>query len=560
MSFQDLLFAIQRRRVPVASRVFRFRGGPAKRILYLATFFIILGIWFANRFQPTNIQDDPIQLPSKDSKSNFHLLITTSASTTRTTLCQCLISAAILDYPPPTLVNYERSVRLRRGRENVQDIYDFLTGKEVGGDDVVLIVSESTWLQLPPQVTISRFLQANRDTNSRLLKQWVPKYTQNVLFGAAKRFSNHPRDPSSAAVPMSPLSDDLYDQINTASGRYGNPKYKHPRFLSSNTVIGKAKDLIPVYKYALELLMATDQEGYQSQQAISQVFGEQEAHRRWKGSGSSNIFLHGYFQNKFKNLAPPNETTHEGVRNYEFGIGLDYESSIFQLMDDSEDDVRFVTFNGPTIVASPSKLEKFKKPIKLPMYLLSKSTRRPFALSSPSGTNVTGKSYWHTIPWSEVSLATNIIVPGSRIPSMLDFHETAKFQFEGWPSHLFNPDFRNVLTNLTSLRVAWWPNMWFAGRSRALMQSYLNISNSIGADESAGWDNRGGRGGVWTGSGEWLAWKEVCGGVDGLYKDGRPDLDEMSDEGVVRNSFGNIVEGDDGGKGFEGLRFQGGGV
>lgn len=465
------------------------------------------------------------------------------------------------------------------------------------------------WLQLPPEVTMNRFHHEIMDSNAAILKQWgtlpanpthpssepTPKYKQKVIFGAAKQCSLPAWDPGCAAIPFGPLSRDLYVALTSKNfnERYGNPQYQNPQFLSSYTVIGRVSDLIPIYKRTLDLLRATDQEKFVGQQAITQIFGEQEAHRRWVdgrpfGSITWWDFMQGYKPSNSRSPSPTPPPS-SAVSDYEFGIGVDYSSSIFQTVDTSQKDLRFIAFNRSIFIASPSKLEAeiFKRPISLPLDLVSNLTRRPFVLDSQLCTTGTAgrQAEWQNTPysnvklpkctvtgigglaelqnttWSEVELATNVVnpvgvFPGSVIPSVLDFHETSKFRVDGDTYSKYSWGWEIKDTNLTSLREKWWPNMWYTNHSRALVGRYLNSSK----EPEDMWNMRGGYGGVWTGQGEWLGWKEICGGVEGLYGDEGGDLDERADEGVVRNSFGNVVEGDDGGREFEGLRFGGGGV
>ncbi|KAH6672964.1 hypothetical protein B0J14DRAFT_60975 [Halenospora varia] len=67
-------------------------------------------------------------------KPKFHLLIGT-ATNKSDHLCKTLLSAAILNYPPPTLLQYENEEQI------VPNINAFLLGKEIRDDDLVLVVS-----------------------------------------------------------------------------------------------------------------------------------------------------------------------------------------------------------------------------------------------------------------------------------------------------------------------------------------------------------------------------------------------------------------------------------
>jgi hypothetical protein len=68
----------------------------------------------------------------------FHLLIPAREPTAR--LCKTLLSAVVLNYPPPVLINYGSNKHDRD--DTVHQTYKFLRGKEVESDDLVLIVEE----------------------------------------------------------------------------------------------------------------------------------------------------------------------------------------------------------------------------------------------------------------------------------------------------------------------------------------------------------------------------------------------------------------------------------
>jgi hypothetical protein len=72
-----------------------------------------------------------------------------------------MLSAAILNYPPPTLISYGAPGRSERpGADAVKNIFSFLLGKEAHEDDLILVVEERT-LQGPlcnADLTFSRCL------------------------------------------------------------------------------------------------------------------------------------------------------------------------------------------------------------------------------------------------------------------------------------------------------------------------------------------------------------------------------------------------------------------
>jgi hypothetical protein len=88
--------------------------------------------------------DDDARLDhGKDSskKPKFHLLITAKGPTPN--LCKTLLSAAVLNYPPPTLITYGATEEdWRSGADVIHHTHSFLKSKEAHRDDLVLVVEE----------------------------------------------------------------------------------------------------------------------------------------------------------------------------------------------------------------------------------------------------------------------------------------------------------------------------------------------------------------------------------------------------------------------------------
>jgi hypothetical protein len=381
----------------------------------------------------------------------------------------------------------------------------------------------------------------------------APKYTQKVLFGAQKGCSNPPGDPACYSVPQSSLPKDIYGH---QTDRHSSGKYNRPSFMGSTIVMGRVPDLRPIFKLASELLEFEDVGKYGSQYIFSQIFGEQEYQRtlyhdtlvpksRWREWLDSKIG-----PKVDPSITPPHMTIVPG-KNYEFGIGLDYASSIFQVMNNSAEDIHSVRFDHPSIIASPSKLSSayFKNPIHLPLDL--EITPLPFSQHQVSAKephppiSALDNLPEENIAWAEVELATNVIVPGSSVPAMLNFHGSEKLLKEMWPEM--------------------WPEMWYQKYSRALMRQYIRSPDGPVAAAAAAqggdqwWDLRGGKGGVWNERGEWREWMEVCAGThDEVFMDGKGPFgmedEKFGGEMPVYNSFGKILSGKERGKSQDELK------
>ncbi|KFY14920.1 hypothetical protein V492_02321 [Pseudogymnoascus sp. VKM F-4246] len=471
-------------------------------------------------------------------------------------LCKTLVSAAILNYPPPTLVGYgsENNENEADGGATT-DTLKFLLSKQIQDGDLALVVDERTWFQLPAQVLVDRFESHLQRSNAALLSKYgasdnnTPsnrpqgRFKEKILFGAEKSCIDHKSDDTACyASPLSPLPKDVYGP-NTDEPPTTNYR---PRYLYSPNMIGRAGDLRDMLQYAqLKLDTRTSKES--TQYLYSEIFGDQELKREKIRRASLNPLS--AFREWLKRKNPQNDQASLGIdkldlndtgsintNNPDFGIGLDYSSSIFQVLDNSVDDLQFITFNHPTLVNSPSRISApdFSHPIDLPQDL--NSTAPPFKLHS---TAVQGPV--SDIPllevdklpvkkqWSEVALATNIIVPGTQIPSSMSLFGA------GTPG----------------LEETWWKKMWFQPKARALMRRYMrSYTGHIAAEAAAGggelwWDFRGGKGGIWTDKGEFLEWQEVCGQYDEtVFGDqmGKLGEEEKTKPGQpVYNKFGKII-------------------
>lgn len=74
-------------------------------------------------------------------KPKFHLLIPATKPTVN--LCKTMLSAAILNYPPPTLIGYgAHGVNERPGVGVVKNTFHFLLGREAHKDDLILVIEQ----------------------------------------------------------------------------------------------------------------------------------------------------------------------------------------------------------------------------------------------------------------------------------------------------------------------------------------------------------------------------------------------------------------------------------
>ncbi|MCJ1414432.1 hypothetical protein MMC32_000758 [Xylographa parallela] len=479
---------------------------------------------------------------------SFHVVIPASASNDR--LCKTLLSSFLLNYPPPTLVNFGENFtgdNWDKGSHagKIKGVYNFLNGNSrVYDDDLVLVIDGyDVWFQLPPELLVTRYHTLIQDANRRLRKQYgitskqissigtkksgTQMYEQSVVFGADKLcWPNVSDDPACASLPESTLPDDSYGKTTDRDPEGFNNR---PKYLNSGTITGPVGDVRTIYKRALEKV----DQGFGAigdQFVFAEILGEQEYARDLSNSNARNSWFLGLsgslspFQPSLPVTRTVKNITLIPNQRYEYFIGLDYRSSLFQTMTHSGEDIRFITYDNVTSRSSnkrqilPLDVSRARPPYPSNDTLTTLMTNKILALSKsldklPSH----GQNTWLSTP-----LATNL--RSFTVPTLL---------------HI-NGD--------KSLLDSWWPSVWFQPNARALLRHYMRTPQPFLWGTVAGpekmWDMRGGRGGVWTSDGRWLEWGEVCEGVEeSVFGDGKGTWGEEEGDGRTFNSFGKQVTG-----------------
>ena len=499
----------------------------------------------------TLVSDGTFPLSLAKASPSFHLLI--PASESNPNLCKTLLSSFLLNYPPPTLINYGKifeGVNWDNGTHcgKIRGVYDYLRdSKWVRDDDLVLVIDGyDVWFQLPPEVMIERYHTTIRAANERLRRQYgmitpkelrtgdkterAQKYAQSVVFAADKLcWPNPAEDPACAALPPSTLRKDVY---GPETDKDPDGFLNRPRYLNSGTVIGPAAEVRAIYEYALKKVEEENRGIIGDQFVFAEIFGEQEYQRqltrrtsqgaggRWLDWLSNALGTSYHFNGTINNM-----TVVPGQR-YEFGLGLDYESQLFQTMTHSASDVDFLSYNDTALLEYAHKTDPNSRGrhLSLPSDIHS--------ATPPMGEHDGGKmSDLGTVPedttWQTLPLATNLHVPS--IPTLL---------------HL-NGD--------KSLLETWWPRMWFQPYSRALLRHFMRTpaeAATAGAGSGAETgspflrDSRGGKGGVWTDGAVWLEWADMCRGVEQeVFADGMGVWGRGG--GRVLNQWGTVVAGEE---------------
>jgi len=148
-----------------------------------------------------------------------------------------LLSAAILGYPSPTIINWNRTfgdAGLVEGGSHlakISGIHDYVSSLGEGHEDdlVLMIDGYDVWLQLRPQTLVDRYFDINRRADERIRKELgtaalVHQIHQEIIFGCQKRcWPWHSDDPPCYAVPESTLPRDIYGSRTDTEGEEDDP-------------------------------------------------------------------------------------------------------------------------------------------------------------------------------------------------------------------------------------------------------------------------------------------------------------------------------------------------
>ncbi len=483
--------------------------------------------WFRSHHQVSDeLSDTAIPCNKTWPRPRLHLLV--DGRYNDPGLCRTLLTAVVQGYPPPVLVGYREGIAelmddvgLYRAMLRVLSDYR----QRIGREDVVMWLREGQWVQLPAEVTVRRYLQQKGVINRRLAQKHPDaNIRQHILLPASKTcFYKQCNNTDPGNFPVSTLPPDIYGPMENKATE---ARYTRPHLILPGAFLGDARDVSSLLQASLETA-GIDTKHFGGEASINRLFTQQEQARREHLRPPqtkltelvSSIFN---LVDKLTNFKHPSSLSQNTVNSTAFnlttselGLHLDYESRIFQPIDPSTtiNDIRFLTFSrNHSLVLSnpPSKTASYLylSPLSLPPELPTNSSPLSHININPSpplGTpfypplfpdsqelfNNLSKLK-KTVLWSTVSLATNIVVPRGSIPSVLDMRECDD-----------TPEMVNE----------WWERLWFRPYARVLLQGYLRPDRrAVALDEygegEAGWwkwNDRGGRGGVWTDLGELMS-------------------------------------------------------
>ncbi|KAF2628699.1 hypothetical protein BU25DRAFT_30730 [Macroventuria anomochaeta] len=459
---------------------------------------------------------------------NFHLLMTSEKNSDA--FCKSTLSAMLLNYPPPTAVGFHQTFISpgHKERQTLFGIREYLHNEKlVHDEDLLLIVDgQDTWFQLPSDVIIKQYEAVLEYANARLLKKYgldenkLQKFNQTIIFGAEKVCEGD--DTACKLAPSSILPDDIYGAGEETTSTEDLPA----KYLDSRVVMGPAKDLRVFFDAALKKYEKEHTEKQTMQSVIATMFGEQQLIRdaaltegksatsklrEWVGKAVEEHVA------AERRLEAANLTIRPG-KQYEYSIGLDYTHTLFQPL-------LYTTLDElvPLVHENSTDLSKYRHPktitphLSLPPTLLS--SKLPFwspnlYLHNPSP-DTNKPAYIDKLDfdfdldwlpdrrthWSKIPLIQNTYT--GAIPALI----------LRVPDAIHDPKSSGIPSAQISFN-----HLWFAPHKRALLRQYFRTPQSpngyhnslVGGDRS--WDQRGGRGGIWTSKEQiWLPWGEVDG-------------------------------------------------
>jgi hypothetical protein len=297
--------------------------------------------------------------------SNMHLIIV--ADTPTSSLCKTLLSAAILGYPAPIIVNWAKdlpeSLHIPK-REGVpskaEGVAEYLATLDKSHDDDVAIVLEGeSLMQLRASTLVERFFSVQRRANEQIKKKWGKTAVKNgikqeILFGAQKECNGlSANDAACYGAPASPLPSKIYGDDTDVEGGDDDNRFDHfrPRFMDSGSAMGTVAALRKVFSAAAA--HSSGKDDHERKVALQRIFGRQQSYRevlrRKAGLGTNKGFTKAHLAAVKEEIKiNPNGT-------WEFGIGFDYASEISANTAFSHDDYGLVKFSDPNSLQDARK-------------------------------------------------------------------------------------------------------------------------------------------------------------------------------------------------------------
>ncbi|KAI4705454.1 hypothetical protein J4E81_000336 [Alternaria sp. BMP 2799] len=452
----------------------------------LVVFWTALHLNSLDTIRQAAVQDP---LTANIQESRLHLLIVATSS--GLDLCRLLLSASVLLYPPPVLIDWAGAGAFNAAETHLAKIAGplrYLESLSPAQDtDIVLLVDGfDVTFQLGPDVLLKRYFEETAAANNRLVNRYGKSHMRkhkiynSILFGPDKVC--WPEDVLRLAcwvVPDSPLHPDAFGPYTDG---WGDMNHARPRWLNSGTIIGPAGEMREMFRATQEKIKQTynpeDVLRNSDQKYFADVWGDQEYARILSHGDKPYGMPEGVQEIDLPTLKEGEVT--------EYHIGLDYRSSLFQTAAGYRNYIAWMATNRSSLPSSSKSVEPYR--IDLQEDVLQ--SRKPFAaISDDPALKETS--------WRDVSLGFNTVT-GQPFP-VLHF------------------------TGDKSFRDTWWPRMWYSGEAERLQRTASQVNDEkIGSDPINGvrwtknmpYDSKVGepeeKSGAWSDQGASLSWKSLC--------------------------------------------------
>lgn len=474
--------------------------GYGNSLLLLSTAFLFFSL-FLCLLRPAQISLlRPFGGSSQQTRGIHFLLPTTSTSPE---VCKVIFGGAVLGYPVASLLGWEGRGRFNGSESHLFKLSETLfylnTLRKDQDDDLVLILDAfDIWLQLPPEVTIRRFLRAIEKENQRLKSDRLlgavsvdDRTIKNTILFGADKFC-WPQDGEKidcGAFPNSTLPSDFLGP-NTDGGEVS----MRPRYLNSGTIMGPVGHLRDLFRATLEKVDLEWNDDFEfknsDQHYLSLVWAEQEVARTRVKNGTAE------------------ETEGEQV---EFHIAVDHESDAFLIQNGYSQYLTWMTFNRSTAASESQEPSSAHNMGRLDRLLLGEDI-----MSSPGPYSAADEDEATSLPtelsWADVMLGTNTAT-GTVFPL---YHLTGNKLLRGlwWARMWFHPHGENLLK---AARKRWLANIRSEGHHVVATVDGVQYIAKLPNDPRDVFQGMRARdkanlyGGAWNDLGEYMSWKELCG-------------------------------------------------
>ncbi|VTO83006.1 unnamed protein product [Fusarium graminearum] len=325
---------------PFAKRLLRL---PLRTVtILIAAFLVLPGLLALTSVKGrAYLKDPPVETEPVEHlvTQDRRLAIVLPANNPDHELCKVITSSIALGYPCPVIVNWGKTYDPSKGwkggshlakitgtLEYLDSVVDPNTPDEnrlEENDLVVLSDSYDVWFQLPPDVLIKRYHEANAQANRRLAAQYKGRgkvtMQQTIIVSAQKKC--FPPESSGSILhcdqlPDSPVRKDLYGP-NTDR----DPNEFHdnrPKYLNSGSMIGPVGDMRRYFRRVYERMQRGLVNG-------KDLYSDQD---------KDFEFLH---------------------EEFEYHVGLDYTQQLFIPTVFEEQDGEIIALNDAAGIAEKSK-------------------------------------------------------------------------------------------------------------------------------------------------------------------------------------------------------------